>query len=313
MPPTCYLHDYMPTHDGHQIYYELSGNPKGIPVLVIHGGPGAGLSPGYTDFFDLDSYHVIGFEQRGCGRSQPHLSLDNNTTHHLLDDISQLRTTLGIKQWLLFGGSWGTTLALLAAIREPETVSGMILRGIFLARQTDFHWFLAPDGGAARIYPDAFARFTETMSTQGDLSEVLAHYSAIFSGHQQSLKAVAAIRWYQWEEAIARVFPHSSEPTSLTCSPLLMSLAVLEWHYIINDCFISEDYILQNVHQLRSIPAKLIHGRCDTVCQPQGAYLLHQHWPNSDLLLVEGAGHSSADFGIASALRQATNDFKAMY
>ncbi|MBR9791947.1 MAG: prolyl aminopeptidase [Gammaproteobacteria bacterium] len=309
MSGVCYQHGLLPVSDGHRVYYELSGNPDGEPVLVIHGGPGAGLSSRYTDFFDLSVYHVIGFEQRGCGRSQPHLSLSHNTTQDLLTDITRLREHLGISRWLMFGGSWGTTLALLAAMREPETVSGLILRGIFLARDEDFEWFLAPDGGAAQIYPDAYQRFIEYIDKPTNFTAVLAHYSEGFAGKDERRRHQAAIRWYQWEEAIARVHSPGVQVQPDSAPPLMLSLAVLEWHYITNRCFISENEILQQAHRLAGIPGRIIHGRCDTVCKPQGAYALHQRWPDSNLLLIDGAGHSSAEPAIAMALREATHQF----
>lgn len=310
MPRACYHRDFMPTGNGHQIYYELNGNPAGIPVLVIHGGPGAGLAPNYTDAFDLSAYHVIGFEQRGCGRSTPYLSLQANTTQDLLEDISSLRRQLAIKQWLLYGGSWGTTLALLAAINEPETISGLILRGIFLARQEDFHWFLAPDGGAAQVYPDAYQQFVKEIPAPVDLDAVMAYYRHIFTGNDEKLRQQAALRWYQWEEAIARVYSPLPGGTSMPVNPAVVSLAILEWHYIANQCFIEENAILESAHRLAGIRGSIIHGRCDTVCKPQGAFKLHQLWPDSQLTLVDGAGHSSAEPGIAMALREATHQFK---
>ncbi|MEC9262260.1 MAG: prolyl aminopeptidase [Pseudomonadota bacterium] len=309
MSGVCYQHGLLHSINGHQVYYELNGDPNGVPVLVIHGGPGAGLGSRYTDFFDLSAYHVIGFEQRGCGRSQPYLSLTHNTTQDLLADITRLREYLGIPRWLLFGGSWGTTLALLAAISEPETVSGLILRGIFLARQEDFEWFLAPNGGAAQIYPDAYQRFIEEIENPTSFATVLAHYSEVFSGVDEHRRHQAAIRWYQWEEAIARVHSPGIQVQPKSAHPTVLSLAMLEWHYIANRCFISENEILQQVHRLAGIPGKIIHGRCDTVCKPQGAHVLHRYWPDSELLLIDGAGHSSAEPAITMALRAATHQF----
>lgn len=309
MSRECYQHGLLSCGDGHQVYYELSGNPNGVPVLFIHGGPGAGLSAGYTRFFDLKTYHVIGFDQRGCGRSLPYLSLTHNTTENILADITRLREHLGIRQWMLFGGSWGTTLALLAAIKEPSTVSGLILRGIFLAREEDFQWFLAPDGGAAQIYPDAYQRFIDGIANPTSFAAVLAIYSNVFLSADDTQRQQAALRWYQWEEAIARVHTSALRVQPDSPNPAMLSLAVLEWHYIVNRCFIAENEILANAHRLAGIPGRIIHGRCDTVCKPQGAHVLHQLWPDSDLHLIDGAGHSSAEPAIAKALRDATQQF----
>ncbi|NVK55547.1 MAG: prolyl aminopeptidase [Alteromonadaceae bacterium] len=305
MPATCYQRDTMPASDGHQVYYELSGNPEGVPILILHGGPGAGLAPDYTALFDLNAYHVIGFDQRGCGRSTPFLSTTANTTAHLLEDITQLRRLLGIEKWLLFGGSWGTTLALLAAINEPDTVSGMILRGVFLARVSDFEWFLAPNGGAAQIYPDAYQQFVANIDKITGLESILAYYQDAFNSIDIARRHEAASRWYRWEEATARLHPSKRDCHQLDGNRSVLSLALLEWHYVANQCFIAENYILQHAHIFSHIPGKIIHGRCDTVCKPEGAYALHQAWRNSELQFVAGAGHTSTEPGIRLALRDA--------
>lgn len=310
MKQVCYQSDFLDVGEGHHIHYELNGNPNGIPVLFIHGGPGAGLSPNYTDFFDLNAYHVIGFDQRGCGRSTPFLSTQHNTTQHLLRDISALRQTLNIQQWLLFGGSWGTTLALLAAIEAPQTVNGLILRGIFLAREKDFAWFLDPVGGAAQIYPDAYQNFIKDIPTPLNYEAIMSYFNSVFISDDFSLRQLAAQRWYQWEEAIAKVHPVAASSSQLPINRGVLSLSLLEHHYIANQCFIAENEILQNADKLASIPGKIIHGRCDTVCQPEGAFLLHQHWPDSELQFVSGAGHSSSEPAIYNALKQATEAFK---
>ncbi|MDC8832410.1 prolyl aminopeptidase [Alteromonas gilva] len=311
MSSTCYQRNTMPTNDGHEVYYELNGNPSGIPVLVLHGGPGAGLASNYTALFDLDTYHVIGFDQRGCGRSTPFLSTTANTTAHLLSDITRLRQLLGIEQWLLFGGSWGTTLALLAAINEPETVTGMILRGVFLARRSDFEWFLAPEGGAAQVYPDAYQQFVAGIPQVTDLTSVLTYYGNAFNSIDVTQRHEAASRWYRWEEATARVHPITTDSGQLNGHRGVLSLALFEWHYVANQCFIAENYILQHACNISHIPGKIIHGRCDSVCKPEGAFALHQHWQNSELQFIAGAGHSSTEQGIRMALRDAINDFKS--
>lgn len=310
MKQVCYQREWLDVGDGHHIYYELSGNPDGIPVLFIHGGPGAGLSPNYTEFFDLDAYHVIGFDQRGCGRSTPFLTTQNNTTQHLLSDINTLRESLNIQQWLLFGGSWGTTLALLAAIEAPLTVSGMILRGIFLARQEDFAWFLAPNGGAAQIYPDAYQLLIQDIENADSMEAIMAHFNAVFHGTDIQRKQLAAQRWYRWEEAIAKVYPVTATGAEFPVNRSVLSLSLLEHHYISNLCFIEEGFILEQAETFAHIPAQIIHGRCDTVCKPDGAFVLHQRWPASQLTFVDGAGHSSSEPAISQALKAATQTFK---
>ncbi|TPV57950.1 prolyl aminopeptidase [Aestuariibacter sp. GS-14] len=312
MPTTRYHHGHLDVGNNHRIYYECSGNPEGIPVLMIHGGPGAGLAPDYMQLFPLDAYHLIGFEQRGCGRSTPHLLLEHNTTQHLLSDIRQLRTHLGIDKWLLFGGSWGSTLALLAALEEPETVSGLILRGIFLARQEDFNWFLDPMGGAAQIYPDLYPAFVEDCPDAQNVQDIIGHYTEMFTDLASDQAQRSAAKWYSWEESIARVYTNAGYPTSLPVHPTVMSLAVLEWHYIAQQCFIAENEIISKASMLARIPGIIIHGRCDTICKPENATTLHEHWPLSQLHMIPGAGHSSTEPAIKLALMNAIEHFKQL-
>ncbi|BBO29243.1 proline iminopeptidase [Alteromonas sp. I4] len=312
MTTVRYHQGHLDVGDNHHMYYECSGNPQGIPVLMLHGGPGAGLSPDYTDFFPLDAFHVIGFEQRGCGRSTPHLSLTNNTTQHLLADIRRLREHLGIDKWLLFGGSWGSTLALLAALEEPDTISGLILRGIFLARQQDVDWFLAPQGGAAQVYPDLYPTYIEDCPEATSVEDILQYYRSQFADLTSEQAQLAAIKWYNWEESIARVYPGPGYPTTLPAHPTVMSLAVLEWHYIAQQCFIPENDILNRAEALAHLPGIIIHGRCDTICKPENATALHERWPLSQLHLIDGAGHSSSEPAIKQALKNAVQHFRTL-
>lgn len=296
---------YLAVSDNHSIYYETRGNPNGIPVLVIHGGPGAGLSANYSDFFDLSRYFVVGFDQRGCGRSRPALDLQSNTTQHLLADIQRLRLSLNIEKWVLFGGSWGSTLALLAAIEEPKSVIALVLRGVFLAREEDFDWFLAPHIGASQIYPEAYAKFVEPIGMVNATNDVLSHYEHALLSTDVNLQQQAALSWYHWEEALAHVQPHEPSALSNSNKSTILSLALLEWFYISNRCFIEDNKILSSMHLIAPIPGIIIHGRCDTVCKPEAAYALHQCWPKSQLKMVSGAGHSSSEPKIKSALVQA--------
>lgn len=292
---------------GHQLYYELSGNPAGIPVLFLHGGPGCGLPLGYQRFFDPNIYHIIGFDQRGCGRSTPHGDTSNNTTADLLSDIQQLKAHLGIKKWVLFGGSWGTTLALLTAINQPDDISALVLRGTFLARKQDFDWYLAPQGGAASLFPDAYTAFIKQVGSKSSVAAICQAYSELLNGSNE-LKRTSAIRaWYQWEEKISRLSVPSNYST-INLAPLkeMTSMAKLECHYISNSCFLSENAILANINKIASIPGILIHGRYDAICSLSAAHTLHQHWQNSELNIIPNAGHSTAEPGIANALTQAT-------
>ncbi|GGW82938.1 prolyl aminopeptidase [Alteromonas halophila] len=303
--------DRLDTLDGHSLYFEQSGNPDGIPVLFIHGGPGAGLSSNYTRFFDANRYHIIGFEQRGCGRSRPFGSLKNNTTAHLLDDIQRLRSHLGIDSWLVFGGSWGSTLALLTAIDAPERVKGLILRGVFLGRQTDRDWFLSPSGGAAQLFPEHYAAFTSAVASPLTSERICQWYQRAFEDSDNDVKRLAALkRWYLWEERLSRLTlpPGTGDVTAHYPVQLMTSLALLECHYLTNKCFIEENYILDNIDKINHIPGTIVQGRYDVICKMEAAYTLSQAWDNSEMLIVPDAGHSTSEPGIGYALCRATRD-----
>lgn len=306
----CYSSGYFDTSDGHRLYYEESGNPDGYPVLYLHGGPGAGLAAGYRRFFDANRYRIIGFEQRGCGRSQPHGDLTTNTTQHTLQDITQLREILGISKWTLFGGSWGATLALLAAIDAPQTVSGIILRGVFLGRQEDRDWFLSESGAAATLFPDHYDVFTAGVPRPCTTENVCRFYQAQFASADEVQRMAAIKRWYVWEERLSKVSlpPGTGELTSHYPIGLMTSLARLECHYLINHCFLPEGFILDNIDKIAHIPGVIVHGRYDVICSTRGAYTLHKAWPNSSLQVVQEAGHSTSEPGIGFALCRATRD-----
>lgn len=301
---------HLDTIDGHRLYYELSGNPQGIPVLFIHGGPGAGLPPNYTCFFDTNRYFIIAFEQRGCGRSTPFASLENNTTAHTLADIERLRTHFSIDQWVLFGGSWGATLALLAAIQAPQHVLGVILRGTFLGRQEDRDWFLTEKGCAAALFPEQFAFFTAGINGPLTSEGICAHYYAMFTNGCEVKRAAAIKRWYLWEERLSRlVLPHGTgDITAHYPLPLMTSLATLECHYLMNHCYIEENFILDNISKVTHIPCTIVHGRYDMICKTAAAYELNEAWENSELQIVADAGHSTSEAGIALALCRASRD-----
>lgn len=306
----CYSSGYFDTGDGHSLYYEESGNPDGFPVLYLHGGPGAGLSPGYRRFFDGNRFRIIAFEQRGCGRSKPFGSLENNTTQHILGDIKGLRQLLGVEQWILFGGSWGSTLALLAAIDAPDSVSGLILRGVFLARQEDRDWFISHQGAAATLFPEHYELFIDGIQGELNTASVCAHYRKLFDSSDDLQRLSALKRWYIWEERLSRLSlpAGTGELTGHYPVGLMTSLAKLECHYLANHCFIPEDFILQNTAAISHIPGTIVHGRYDVICSTKGAYTLHKAWTNSELQIVQEAGHSTSEPGIALALCRATRD-----
>ncbi|RDV24188.1 prolyl aminopeptidase [Alteromonas aestuariivivens] len=306
---SSYMNGYLDTEDGYSLYYEQSGAPDGIPVLYLHGGPGAGLSPNYKSFFDANRYRIIAFEQRGCGRSQPFGSLTNNTTAHSLEDIQRLRQHLGIEQWVLFGGSWGATLALLSAIQHPHTVRGMVLRGVFLGRQEDREWFLGPNGGAAHMFPEYYRQFIQGIDSPS-VDSICQHYHNAFRQKCELSRVAALKRWYLWEERLSRLVlpPGTGEFTAHYPVPLMTSLAKLECHYLINRCFIENNYILDNIHRIATIPATVIHGRYDMICKLEGADTLVRGWPAAQLQIVADCGHSTSEPGIAHALCRATRD-----
>ncbi|GAB5382822.1 MAG: prolyl aminopeptidase [Aliiglaciecola sp.] len=293
--------------NGHDVYLEQSGNLKGIPVLFLHGGPGAGLSPLYRRFFDPNLFHIIGFDQRGCGRSTPFASMQNNTTEDLLEDIEQIRQHLGINKWMLLGGSWGSTLALLNAIRRPQTVLSIVLRGVFLARQQDLDWFIQGDGGAAQVFPEHYQEFIDVIKDKLPEKSIVDSFYNIFVNGDELTRAHAAKNWCMWEERISLM--NSSVQEQDLCQNLnrAASLAALECHYIKHKCFIEEDYILNNIHKLKNIPGTIIHGRYDMVCKLENAYALSKKWREGQLLIVPEAAHSASDPNICDAICHATD------
>ncbi|MET1219315.1 MAG: prolyl aminopeptidase [Glaciecola sp.] len=305
IPP---YHNFMlPVSDRHEIYVEETGNPAGIPVCFMHGGPGAGLPKDYSKMFDCSVYRIIAFEQRGCGRSTPFASLQHNTTDHLLADVETLRQHLNINAWVLFGGSWGATLALLTAIAQPDTVLGMILRGVFLARQADIDWYIHPQGGAAQLYPEHYEAFIQDIGYLDSSKAICDAFFALFNQHNKFAKANALRAWYNWEDRISRIQHPYGDPLYNYDLHQVASLAMLECHYIKHSCFIPENYILANLDRIHDIPGMIVHGRYDMICKLESSYSLQQSWPNSQLNIVPNAGHSTSEPGIALALKQATD------
>ncbi len=306
-PLKAYHSEMLDVGNGHSLYLEQSGNPNGIPVLYLHGGPGAGLSPIYRSLFDPNIYRIIGFDQRGCGQSSPFAELTNNTTQELLADIQQIRQHLGISKWMLCGGSWGTTLALLSAIEQPKTVKALVLRGIFLARKEDFDWFLSSQGGAAQLFPEHYEEFSETIRENDRNSSLIdGYYDVLLKGDELS-RTHAAKSWCMWEERISMLNNTVKEQDLCQNLHRATSLALLECHYIKNGCFIDEGYIMDNVSAINAIPATIIHGRYDIVCKLESAYKLCKSWRESQLLIVPEAGHSVSDPRISDALCHATD------
>ena len=293
----------------HTLHIEECGNPDGLPILFVHGGPGAGFSSEDRRFFDPEKFRIILFDQRGGGRSKPHAELQNNSTPLLIDDIEKIRTQLGIEKWSLFGGSWGSTLSLLYAEHHPSRVSGLILRGIFLCRKRDLDWFY--QSGADRIFPDYWEEFIEHIPEEerGDLQ---AAYYKRLTGDNELAKMSAAKAWSIWEGRCATLRPNHDVVDMFGDPHFAMSLACIEAHFFKHHCFIDENQILRDAHKLNNIPGFIVHGRYDLICPLDNAFALHRAWPKAELQIIRDAGHNSREPSIADALVKATNTLAKM-
>jgi proline iminopeptidase len=297
--------------DGHhRMYWEVSGNPDGAPVAFLHGGPGAGTSPTYRRFFDPDHYRIILFDQRGAGKSKPFGEIKNNTTQDLIEDMEKLRRQLDIGTWLLFGGSWGSSLGLAYAITHPGRVSGLILRGIFLCRKTELDWFM---GGVARIFPEAWRDFIAFLPA-AERADPLGAYHARLTHPEPAVHAPAARVWTRFEGACSTLLPSARAGGGggliSQTGPTALALARIEVHYFVNRMFLAEDYFFANLDRIRHLPAVLVQGRYDMVCPIATADLLAGAWPEADYVVVPGAGHSALEPAIRSSLVAATEKFK---
>jgi len=282
------------TGDGHRLYWEESGNPRGLPVLFVHGGPGAGTAPGYRRFFDPDVWRIVLFDQRGCGRSTPSASLEDNTTPHLIADIEALRRQLGIERWLLFGGSWGSTLALAYGQAHPERVLGFVLRGVFLFRPDEVEWFLA---GMGRFFPEAGARFLGHLPADQRHRPLDAYHRLLTDGDARVRQAAARV-WCGYEDSCARLLPrHDVELDDAAC----LAMARIECHYMVHAGFLARP-LLDGMAAIAHLPAAIVQGRYDMVCPPASAADLARAWPGAALTMVPDAGHSAMEPGIRVAL-----------
>lgn len=295
------------TQAPHTLYVEESGNPDGIPVLFIHGGPGAGTSPSHRRFFDPEQYRIILFDQRGCGRSTPHGCLEHKNTQALMDDIELIRQTLGVESWLLFGGSWGSTLALVYAQTHPQRVRGMILRGIFLCRQQELDWFYK-EGGCSRLFPDYWADLVKPVA-EDQRHDLIAAYAALLGSDNELQRMAAAKAWSCWEGRCATLRPNPDVVDQFTSPHLALSLALIEVHFFRHRGFLQPDQILQNMASIQDIPGIIVHGRYDVICPLDNAFALHHAWNGSELHIIRDAGHSASEQGIVDALIKATNSF----
>ena len=310
---------HLKVSDLHHIYYEQCGNPKGSPIVFLHGGPGSGCGPTQRRFFDPAHYHIILFDQRGCGRSTPQGEVINNTTSDLVKDMELLRQELGIIEWHVFGGSWGSTLALAYTIAHAEHVISLILRGIFLSLQSELDWFL---GGVQHFYPEVWHKLVQYLP-KDEQCDVLAAYTKRIFTEDISINAPAAVQWNAFENAIMRLKPMEpsaplNEPITKTAEDLQkesfteICRARIQLHYINNHCFIDGELMLKQIKTLAHIPAAIIQGRYDMVCPPQTAWALHQVMPHASFEMIADAGHSAMELGITSALVAATERFKTI-
>jgi len=301
---------HLQVSDVHHLYYEQSGNPNGRPAVFLHGGPGAGLIPEYRRFFDPEAYRVILFEQRGSGRSLPHASLEDNTTWHLVADIEKLRNHFGVEQWLVFGGSWGSTLSLAYAERHPERVRGLVLRGIFLGRPGEIRWFYEAGHGASAIFPETWEQYLQLIP-ESERGDMIAAYYRRLTSDDYSVRLEAAEAWSLWEASALKLLPDPKLIEEFTEPEMAIALARIECHYFANNCFFDTDnYLIENVDRIQHIPAVIVHGRYDMVCPFTNAWDLHRAWPEASLEIVPNAGHAASEPGITDALVRATDSFR---
>ena len=299
----------LPVGDGHDLYFEESGNPAGKPVVFIHGGPGGGTDPKQRRFFNPQKYRIVLFDQRGCGKSRPHASLEANTTWHLVADLEALRVFLGIARWQLFGGSWGSTLALAYAQTHPSAVTELVLRGIFLLRRQEVEWFYQK--GASAIFPDAWEHFLAPIPPS-EHHDLLAAYHKRTSGPDGEEQLRAARAWSVWEGTTSRLLPDPSVLERFSADRFALAFARIEAHYFHHRGFLRSDaQLLEDVPRIRHIPAVIVQGRYDVVCPAESAWALHRAWPESELVIVPDAGHAAFEPGTIRALVAATDRFAA--
>ena len=292
---------------GHEIYYEQCGNPAGRPVLVVHGGPGGGCGPLMRRYHDAAVYRIILFDQRGCGRSTPHASIENNTTWDLVADIERLRRHLEIETWQLFGGSWGATLSLTYAIAHPERVDALILRGIFLFRAHEISWFYR--GGCGQLFPEAYDAFLSVIP-EDEREDIIEAYRKRLMDPNPSVHLPAAKAWSVWEGSTLSLLANESRIKAFTANTYALAFARIECHYFVNNGFFDDpNHILNQIDRIRHIPAVIVHGRYDVITPARNAWDLHQTWPESDLRIVPVAGHAMSEPGIQRELVAATKRF----
>ena len=305
-PVQAYATHALAVDNIHTLYVEESGNPEGIPAVFLHGGPGAGCEPAHRCFFDPTRYRIVLFDQRGSGRSTPHAALEQNTTWELVEDLERIRETLNIEQWLVFGGSWGSTLALAYAQTHPRRVAALVVRGIFLCRDEEIRWFYQE--GASRIFPDWWQEFLAPIPAH-ERSDLLHAYHRRLTGQDEIARMAAAKAWSIWEGRTATLLPNPDVQAFFSEPRVALSLARIECHYFVNQAFLRPNQLLQDAHLIAHIPGVIVQGRYDIICPMSSAWELHQAWPTAHLDVVPDAGHAAFEVGIRRALVVATDHF----
>ena len=300
-----YASGWMAADGLHEIYYEECGNPSGKPVIVLHGGPGGAVNPGMRRYFDPAKYRIVLFDQRGCGKSRPNASLEDNTTWTLIEDIERLRERLGIDKWSVFGGSWGSTLSLAYAITHPDRAESLILRGIFLLTRKELHWFY--QDGASMVFPDAWERFVAPIP-EDERHDLMGAYSKRLLGSDRVEQERCAVAWSSWEGETVSVQGPDARPDKFAEPDFAIAFARIENHFFMNGGFFPEEnWIVNNVDRIRHIPAWIAQGRFDVVTPMSSAWALHRAWPEARLDVVGDAGHASSEPGIVDSLIRATD------
>ncbi|WP_067541570.1 prolyl aminopeptidase [Nocardia crassostreae] len=298
--------------DGQRIHWEVSGNPAGKPVVFLHGGPGGGTAPFHRQFFDPEAYRIVLFDQRGCGRSVPHIAdgatLEANTTWHLVRDIEALRTHLGVERWQVFGGSWGSTLALAYAQTHPNRVTELILRGIFLLRRKEIDWYY--NGAAGYVYPDEWEKFLAPVPEAERGGDLVEAYHRLLHSSDEKLATDAAVAWSTWEGATSSLLPQPDRVAESADPRFALAFARIENHYFHHRGFLDEGQLLRDIDRIAHIPGVIVQGRYDVVCPAVSAWDLRKVWPNSELHLVPDAGHAAAEPGITHHLVEATDKYR---
>lgn len=292
--------------DGHRIGYERVGTPGGKPAVFLHGGPGGGIAPSHRRLFDPQRYDVMLFDQRGCGKSTPHAGLDANTTWHLVSDIERLRMLVGAEKWMVFGGSWGSALALAYAEMYPHRVSELILRGIFTVTKPEIDWFYR--FGASEVFPDKWALF-QAQIPEAERSDMVAAYHRRLTGTDRTVRIEAAKAWTRWECETSTLLPDSGLAALWRDEDYALAFARLENHYFTHGAWLEDGQLLRDAHRLRGISGVIVHGRYDLPCPAKYAYALHKVWPDADFHLIDGAGHAYSEPGILDQLIRATDRF----